>query len=109
MPQNDKDNACKEGYEAEIMDHYCTIIHDCVGYELTSIPNVKNIQVSAPEKYSGEDNIEKFDAWLAGLLRWFQVYNITGQEKYLLRVDLCGTTLSSLTAVWYADRVEVWN
>ena len=74
-----------------------------------SIPDVKNIQVSAPEKYSGEDDIKKFDTWLAGLLRWFRVYNVTGQEKDLLRVDLCGTTLSGLTAVWYADEVEAWN
>jgi hypothetical protein len=37
------------------------------------------------------------------------VYNITGQEKDLLRVDLCGTTLFGLTAIWYTDKVEAWN
>jgi len=42
MPQNNKDDAHEEGYEAEIMDHYRTIIHNHVGYELTSIPDVKN-------------------------------------------------------------------
>jgi hypothetical protein len=109
MPQNDEDDAREEGYEVEIMDRYHTIIHDRVGYELTSIPDVKNIWVSAPEKYSGEDNIKKFDTWLAGLLQWFRVYNVTGQEKDLLRVDLCDTTLSGLAAIWYADKVEAWN
>jgi hypothetical protein len=70
MPQNNEDDACKEGYKVEIMDRYYiyTIIHSRMGHELTSIPNVKNIRVSAPEKYSGEDNIKKFDTWLAELL-----------------------------------------
>jgi hypothetical protein len=69
MPRNNKDDAHEEGYEAEIMDHYRTIIHNHVGYELTSILDVKNIQVSVPEKYSGKDDIKKFDTWLAGLLQ----------------------------------------
>jgi hypothetical protein len=37
------------------------------------------------------------------------VYNITGNEKDTMRVDLCGTTLTDLAATWYADEVEVWN
>ena len=31
------------------------------------------------------------------------------EDKDLLRVDLCGTTLSRLAATWYADKVEDWN
>jgi hypothetical protein len=61
------------------------------------IPDVKNIWVSLPEKYSGKDDIEKFNTWLTSLL------------PCLLRVDLCGTTLSGLAATWYADEVEDWN
>ena len=26
-----------------------------------------------------------------------------------MRVDLCGTTLNGLAAIWYADEVEAWN
>ena len=65
--------------------------------------------MSPPEKYSGEDDIEKFDTWLAGLLRWYRVYNVTGNEKDTMRVDLCGTALTDLAATWYADEVEAWN
>src|SRR6202040_839338 len=68
-----------------------------------------NIRVSPPERYAGDDNIEMFETWLTGLLRWFQVYNVTGNHKDSLRVDLCGTTLTGLAATWYADEVESWN
>ena len=65
--------------------------------------------MSPPEKYAGDDDIEKFDTWLAGLLRWYRVYNVTGDQKDAMRVDLCGTTLTGLAATWYADEVEAWN
>src|SRR6202041_1121537 len=50
-----------------------------------------------------------FETWLTGLLRWFRVYNVTGNHKDSLRVDLCGTTLTGLAATWYTDEVEAWN
>src|ERR1700720_38048 len=50
-----------------------------------------------------------FKTWLTGLLWWFRVYNVTGNHKYSLQVDLCGTTLTGLAATWYADKVEAWN
>src|ERR1700722_10239830 len=50
-----------------------------------------------------------FETWLIGLLRWFRVYNVTGNHKDSLRVDLCDTTLTRLVATWYADEVESWN
>src|ERR1700720_54136 len=50
-----------------------------------------------------------FETWLTGLLQWFRVYNVTGNYKDSLRVDLCGTTLTGLAATWYTDEVESWN
>ena len=52
-------------------DQYEGLIHDLVGHECEALPKIKNIRVSPPEKYSGEDNIEVFDTWLNGLLCWF--------------------------------------
>ena len=70
---------------------------------------MKNLRVPLPEKYSGEDDIEMFDSWLSGLLRWYRVHNVTGEAKNSSRVDLCGTTLKGLAAEWYTDEVEAWN
>src|SRR3984957_9734243 len=50
-----------------------------------------------------------FKTWLTRLLRWFRVYNVTGNHEDSLRVDLCGTTLTGLAATWYADEVESWK
>src|ERR1700723_3855416 len=50
-----------------------------------------------------------FETWLTGLLRWFRVYNVTGNHKDSLRVDLCAITLTGLAATWYMDEVESWN
>jgi len=70
---------------------------------------MKNPKVSAPDKYSGEDDIETFNTWITCLLRWYQVHNITRATKDSVRVDLCRTTLKGATSKWYLDEVEVWN
>ena len=87
----------------------CTKQNYRVGQEQGPLLIIKNIRVSSSEKYNREDDIEKFDTWLVGLLRWFQVYNVTGDHKDTMRVELCGTTLAGLAATWYVDKVEAWN
>jgi hypothetical protein len=68
----------EDTYEAELLRRYRWLVCDCIGHKLGSLPDVKNIQVSPPEKYAGEDDIEKFKTWLTGLLCWFRVHNVTG-------------------------------
>ncbi|KIM73025.1 hypothetical protein PILCRDRAFT_15579 [Piloderma croceum F 1598] len=80
-----------------------------MGHAREQLPDIKNIRVSPPEKYAGDDDIEKFDTWLVGLLRWYRVYNVTGNKKDSMRVDLCGTAITGLAATWYVDEVEAWN
>ena len=85
------------------------MICDWVGMPRGDFTDVKGIKVSPPEKYGGEDDIEIFDTWLAGLLRWLRVQNVCGSKKDTLRVDLCGTTLKGLAANWFAEEVESFN
>ena len=86
--EDDEDDAREDGYKAEIMRRYRSLIRNRVGHASEPLPDIKNIRVSPPEKYSGEDDIEKFDTWIAGLLRWYQVYNVTGDKKDSMSVDL---------------------
>ena len=37
------------------------------------------------------------------------MYNVTGDHKDSMRINLYGTTLTGLTTTWYADKVEAWN
>src|ERR1700720_2090037 len=108
-PPHDEEFDNEEHYEADILLRYHTLIHDRVGQEREVTPDIKNIRVSPPERYAGDDDIEMCETWLTRLLQWFQVYNVTGNHKDSLRVDLCGTTLTGLAATWYADEVESWN
>src|ERR1700722_9232198 len=109
QPPHDEKFDNEEHYEADILLHYRTLIHDCVGQEREVTPDIKNIRVSPPERYAGDDDIKMFKTGLTGLLQWFRVYNVTGNHKDSLRVDLCGTTLTGLAATWYMDKVESWN
>jgi hypothetical protein len=54
---------------------------DQVGYELETQVDTKSIRISAPDKYSSEDDIEKFDVWLTGFLQWMRVHNVTRPNK----------------------------
>ena len=60
------------------------MIRDQVGYDLKNQTDMKNICILAPDKYSGKDDIEKFNVWLTGLLRWMRVHNVTGPKKDML-------------------------
>ena len=97
------------GYEHEIMQRYRRMIRDRVGQSRGDLADVKGIKVSPPDKYGGEDDIEIFDTWLAGLLRWLRVQNVCRENKDVLRIDLCGTTLKGLAANWFAEEVESIN
>src|ERR1700683_2058572 len=66
----DEDDVHENNYEVEILHRYRWLIRDRVGHDREAYPDVKNIRVSPPEKYAGEGDIEIFDTWLAGLLRW---------------------------------------
>ena len=96
-------------YERDIMYRYRKMIRDRVGRPRDDLTDVKGIKISPPEKYGGEDDIEVFDTWIAGLLRWLRVQNVCGPKKDVLRVDLCGTTLKGLAANWFAEEVESFN
>ena len=81
-----EDDTCEDQYEAELLHYYERLIHDHVGHEHKALPDITNIRVSSPEKYSGKDNIKVFDTCLNVLLCWFWVYNVTGGHKDCMRV-----------------------
>ncbi|KIM72172.1 hypothetical protein PILCRDRAFT_16386 [Piloderma croceum F 1598] len=52
-----------------------------MGHAQEQLPDIKNIRVSPPEKYAGEDDIEN-------------------NKKDFMRVDLCGIAVTGLAATW---------
>ena len=97
-------------YENAIVQKIRDTIYDRVGTEVAyNIAGMKNIKPVPPEKYGGEDDIESFENWLAGVLRWLRVAGVTGESKEQLQVDLCGTTLKGLAADWFHLEVESFD
>ena len=59
-------------------------------------PEVKAMNPPKPEKYAGEDDIDKFDEWLVQLLAYFRIFKITGLRTDPTRVQYTGLYLSEL-------------
>ena len=62
------------------MRRYSQHIDEQVGEEPNGPlgPEVKAMNLPKPEKYAGEDDIDKFDEWLVQLLAYFRIFKITG-------------------------------
>jgi hypothetical protein len=63
-------------------------------------------RLPTPDCYSGEEDIEKFDAWLQGLLRWLKLSLFAGPELERERIALTGLFLKDKASAWYNDNVE---
>jgi hypothetical protein len=85
------------------------MIRERVGVSHEGFKDLKSIKISPPDSYGGEDDIEVFDNWIAGLLRWLRIQNVCGRQKDSLRIDLCGSTLKGLAADWFAEEVESFH
>ena len=66
---------------------------------------VKAMNLPKPEKYAGEDDIDKFDEWLVQLLAYFRIFKITGLRTDATRVQYTGLYLSELAQQWYSQEV----
>ena len=70
-------------------------------------PEVKAMNPPKPEKYAGEDDIDKFNEWLVQLLAYFRIFKITGLCTDATRVQYMGLYLSELAQQWYSQEVLV--
>jgi hypothetical protein len=69
-------------YLQEIHKKYCKLIDEQVGVPIASaLAQLKSLQIPSPEAYSGSEDIEVFDNWLLGLLRWLSLNHCGGPEQ----------------------------
>jgi hypothetical protein len=93
-------------YQMTVLDKYRKAIREKVGRSIDHIPIIKGIKASIPEKYYGDDNIQKFEVWLMSLLRYLRILRVCGDELEDERIILMGESLSGLAAEWYNQEVE---
>ena len=91
------------------MRRYSQHIDEQVGEELNGpfSPEVKAINLPKPEKYMGEDNINKFNEWLVQLLTYFQIFKIMGSHTDATHSQYTGLYLNELAQQWYSQEVLV--
>ncbi|KAF8131110.1 hypothetical protein EV363DRAFT_1398917 [Boletus edulis] len=72
-------------------------------------PEVKVINLPKPGKYSGQDDLEKFDQRLSHLLKYNRTFKVTGPDRDEDRVLYTGLYLKGLATQWYDQEVQDWT
>jgi hypothetical protein len=70
------------------------------------LPELKGIRAKLPDPYKGEDDFDRLDNWLQGLIRFFKLHRLTGQDKDTDRVLVTGTSLQGRAERWFSQEVE---
>ncbi|KAF4579404.1 hypothetical protein EYR36_001214 [Pleurotus pulmonarius] len=62
--------------------------------------------VQKPEKWSGDQDVDKFNRWLHSLMRWLRInqYSVPAREEEC--ITLIGLHLDGEAAVWFDEEVE---
>jgi len=66
------------------------------------------VRIPHPEAYSGEEDLEKFEMFILGLLRWLSMNHLLGPDKATAstQVKYVGTRLAGPALEWYSRKVE---
>jgi hypothetical protein len=64
------------------------------------------VKVAQPTEYSGSSNLEEFETFVAGILRWLGLYNLLGPMSEQTQIGYVGTRLKSEAQEWFYRNVE---
>ena len=99
----------KSSYVQNVHEKYRRMIDEQVEVPLrlgASTIKTGTTRLPTPDSYSGEEDIEKFDAWLQGLLRWLKLNLCAGPELERERIAITGLFLKDKASIWFNDNVE---
>jgi hypothetical protein len=57
------------------------------------LPEIKGLRVNLPDAYEGDDNFDRLDNWLQGLLRYFKLQRLTVADRDVDRILVTGMCL----------------
>ena len=93
-------------HEAHMIDNLIEHIRESLTGIPDNLPEIKGLRAKMPEPYEGEDDYDRLDKWLQGLLRFFKLHRLTGMEKDRDRILVAGTNLRGKAERWYSHEVE---
>ncbi|KIJ50728.1 hypothetical protein M422DRAFT_245380 [Sphaerobolus stellatus SS14] len=64
------------------------------------------VKMGIPPTYSGECNLEKFENWVASVLRFMSMYNLLGPRASKIQLQFLGQCLTDEAQEWFYCQVE---
>ena len=64
------------------------------------------LSIPSPEEYSGSPDLEIFETFIAGILRWLKLNDLLGEDNADFQVEYLGTRLKGDALEWYTRNVE---
>ena len=64
------------------------------------------LNISPPEEYSGSLDLEVYETFVTGLLRWLKLHGLLGVKYTETQVHFLGTRLKGNTSEWFTRNVE---
>lgn len=93
-------------YQQRILEGIRLLIERMIGQSFEYPEDFKGIRAVGPEPYDGDNNIEIFNIWLRGLLRFCQLSKLRGPKYDDIRITTMGQYLIGTAADWFRNAIE---
>jgi hypothetical protein len=93
-------------HDTNMIDNLRQHIRESLSGIPNDLPELKGVRAKLPEAYEGDDDFDRLDKWLQGLLRFFKLHRLTGAEKDRDRILVTGTSLKGKAERWFSHEVE---
>ena len=67
------------------------------------------IKLAHPETYVGGSDLEEFEVFMAGILRWLKMNSLLGTTSTSMQVGYLGTRLTGEAQEWLYHNVEQFD
>ena len=71
-----------------------------------SIVTQTRLNISPPEEYSGSSDLEVYETFVAGILRWLKLHGLSSVKYTETQVQFLGTRLKGNASEWFTRNVE---
>ena len=67
------------------------------------------VKLDHPETYTGGSDLNEFEVFIAGILRWLKMNCLLGETSIKMQVDYLGTCLTGEVQKWFYRNVEQFD
>jgi hypothetical protein len=93
-------------HEAQMTESLRLHIRNSLQGILEDLLELKGLCTKLPDAYNGEDDFDRLDNWLQGLLRNFKLKCLTGLDRDADHILVTRTCLTRKAKCWFSHEVE---